>query len=86
MLRSAASGDEAEEPAVEMRGLFMATVNDMDWPRSSSDDGATQRWDLINYLDLMNDTNMNALIFQVRPAGDAFYDSDHIEPWSKSVS
>ena len=38
---------------------------------------------MIDYLDMMADTNMNALLFQVRPAGDAFYASN-LEPWSRS--
>lgn len=35
----------------------------------------------IRYLDRMEELNMNAAIFQVRPVADAFYKSS-IEPWS----
>jgi uncharacterized lipoprotein YddW (UPF0748 family) len=70
------------EPTVEFRSLFMATVDNIDWPRSRSDSVATQRADLLEYLDIMNQTHMNAIMFQARTSGDALYYSQY-EPWSK---
>lgn len=72
----------AEEPTVEFRSLFMATVENIDWPRSRADSVETQRTDLLEYLDIMNQTHMNAIMFQVRTSGDALYNSPY-EPWSK---
>lgn len=72
----------AEEPTVEFRSLFMATVDNIDWPRSRTDPVEVQRADLIEYLDIMNRTHMNAVMFQVRTSGDALYSSEY-EPWSK---
>jgi uncharacterized lipoprotein YddW (UPF0748 family) len=40
---------------------------------------------MINYLNVIANTNMNAIVFQIRPAGDAFYSSS-IEPWSKYLT
>jgi uncharacterized lipoprotein YddW (UPF0748 family) len=39
----------------------------------------------IKMLNTLEANHINALIFQVRPAADAFYDSD-IEPWSKYLT
>ena len=75
----------APPPSSEFRALFMATVNNIDWPTSSADSETEQQNDMINYLNMMQQTNMNALVFQVRTSGDAFYDSS-IEPWSKYLT
>lgn len=75
----------AVEPTQEFRGLFLATVTNIDWPRSRYQDVATQRTELLNYMDMMDQTNMNVVVFQVRPTGDAFY-SSAIEPWSKYLT
>ena len=37
--------------------------------------------ELIAQLDLSQEMNMNAIVFQIRPAADAFYRSE-LEPWS----
>lgn len=60
----------------------MATVYNIDWPSSSSISVTAQQNEFIEYLNIFNSTNINAIMFQVRPVGDAFYQSD-IEPWSK---
>ena len=67
---------------MEFRALFMATVANIDWPRSSDDSVEVQRADLIEYLDIMQASKMNAVMFQVRTSGDALYSSEY-EPWSK---
>lgn len=78
-------GTVVAPPDSEFRSLFMATVWNLDWPSSSSSSSATQQQEMIDYLDMMADTNMNALLFQVRPAGDAFYASN-LEPWSRFLT
>ena len=70
------------EPDSEFRSVFIATAWNVDWPTSSGDSVITQQQQMITYLDMMADTNMNAVVFQVRPVGDAMYDSP-IEPWSR---
>lgn len=69
------------EPDSEFRSVFVATAWNVDWPTSSSDSVSSQQQQLITYLNTMTSTNMNAMVFQVRPAGDAMYNSA-IEPWS----
>ena len=69
-------------PKNEMRGIWVATVNNIDWPSKpglSSDD---QKMELLELLDLTKQYNLNTVIFQVRPAADAFYLSS-IEPWAQ---
>jgi uncharacterized lipoprotein YddW (UPF0748 family) len=72
-------------PDSEFRSLFMATVWNVDYPLSSSGSSSQHQLEMIEYLDEMADTHMNALFFQVRPAGDAFYASS-LEPWSRFLT
>lgn len=70
------------QPKYEFRGVWIATVNNIDWPRAGMTDPAQQRADYIRLLDLHQRNGMNAVIVQVRPAADAFYPSP-LEPWSQ---
>lgn len=76
---------KASYPQKEFRGLWLATVVNIDWPASASSSPATQQHEMKLYLDIMQGLNMNAIIFQVRPAGDAFYSST-LEPWSRYLT
>ncbi len=68
-------------PKREFRGVWIATVANIDWPISYSDSVAKQKADLIDLLDSLSHANINAIIFQVRPECDALYASRY-EPWS----
>lgn len=68
-------------PKREMRGAWIATVTNIDWPIGTISP-ATQKQQLINLLDGLKNINVNAIMFQVRPECDALYQSN-IEPWSK---
>lgn len=70
------------QPAYEFRGVWIATVDNIDWPPRGSKDPAVQKADYIRQLDLHQRNGMNAVIVQVRPAADAFYPSVY-EPWSQ---
>lgn len=65
----------------EFRGVWVATVHNIDWPSKPGLTAATQRSQLLSILDTARQTGLNAVILQVRPACDALYDSPH-EPWS----
>lgn len=65
----------------EFRGVWIATVVNIDWPPANASSEA-QKADFIRQLDLHKRNGMNAIIMQVRPAGDAFYPSPY-EPWSQ---
>jgi len=68
-------------PKPEFRGVWIATVTNLDWPTSRTATPAQQRADLIDLLDRLKAAGTNAVLFQVRAEGDAFYPSA-IEPWS----
>jgi len=65
----------------EFRGVWIATVTNIDWPIGRKPP-EQQKKDLIEILDSHQETGINAIIFQVRPAADAFY-AKSIEPWSQ---
>jgi len=71
--------------AREFRGLWIATVANIDWPSRPGLPVAQQKAELIALLDRAVQLRLNAVIFQVRPAGDAFYASAY-EPWSEYLT
>jgi uncharacterized lipoprotein YddW (UPF0748 family) len=70
------------EPKREFRGVWVATVTNIDWPTSSHSSSSTQIKELNDILDSHQETGINAILFQVRPAADAFYIKSR-EPWSQ---
>lgn len=68
-------------PKRELRGAWIATVANIDWPSKPGLSVDSQREEYIRLLDKLKQLGMNAVIVQVRPAADAFYNSS-IEPWS----
>jgi uncharacterized lipoprotein YddW (UPF0748 family) len=73
------------QPKHEFRGVWIATVANIDWPKGGVTDPVQQRADFINILDQHQRNGMNAMIVQVRPAADAFYPSSY-EPWSEFLT
>ncbi|MCC7194490.1 MAG: family 10 glycosylhydrolase [Gemmatimonadaceae bacterium] len=69
----------------EFRGVWVATVGNMDWPSRPGLSTDSARAELVQLLDAAVATGLNAVFFQVRPAGDAFYVS-RIEPWSEYLT
>ncbi|WP_169719256.1 glycoside hydrolase family 10 protein [Algoriphagus mannitolivorans] len=69
----------------EFRGVWIATVANIDWPVSGTDPWEKQKRDFIALLDYYKDLNFNAVIVQIRTAGDAFYQSNYA-PWSKYLT
>lgn len=65
----------------EWRAVWIATVNNIDWPSKPGLSSQQQQKELIDYLDLFKSLNINAVVLQVRPTADAFYKSE-LEPWS----
>jgi uncharacterized lipoprotein YddW (UPF0748 family) len=66
----------------EFRGVWIATVDNIDWPLRGMVDAESQKAEYIRQLDMHQRNGMNAVIVQVRPAADAFYPSPY-EPWSQ---
>ena len=69
-------------PKRELRGMWIATVENIDWPNQRGQAPEQYRRDYRRLLDAGQRAGLNAVFVQIRPASDAFYKSD-IEPWSK---
>lgn len=69
----------------EMRAAWISTVFNKDWPSETGLSAKQQQAELIKLLDLHKKNGMNAIIFQIRTAADALYDSP-FEPWSQWLS
>ena len=72
----------AKYPKREMRAVWIATIANIDWPSSSNLTSGEQQKEFIELLDLCKQYNMYTVVFQIRPASDAFYASQ-FEPWSQ---
>ena len=64
-----------------MRGTWIATVANIDWPLKAGANEAVQKQEMLAILDNVLKNNMNCVAFQIRPTADALYRSAH-EPWS----
>ena len=72
----------ADKHVFEFRGVWVATIENIDWPSKKGLSNEEQKAEYIALLDLHQKNGMNAIIMQVRPAGDALYPST-LEPWSE---
>ncbi len=70
------------QPTHEFRGVWIASVANIDWPPPGMFNVDSQKQEYIRQLDMHLQNGMNAMIVQVRPAADAFYPSPY-EPWSQ---
>ncbi|NLU66264.1 family 10 glycosylhydrolase [Streptomyces sp. HNM0574] len=68
--------------AHEMRGMWLATVDNRDWPSEAGLSPDAQRRELTASLDAAADRRLNTVFFQARPTADALWPSPH-EPWSE---
>jgi uncharacterized lipoprotein YddW (UPF0748 family) len=78
-------GPSVDSPApivrTEMRGLWVATVANIDWPSRKGLSQKAQKKELLDILDRASRIGFNTIVLQVRPAADALYASPH-EPWA----
>ncbi|MES2701274.1 MAG: family 10 glycosylhydrolase [Bacteroidota bacterium] len=81
LLLSFANHSNAQTPKREFRGAWIATVANIDWPSRPGLPAVEQQQQFIHRLDQLKDLGCNAVIVQIRPVCDAFYDSK-LEPWS----
>jgi len=69
-------------PKREFRGAWIHVIGQSQYATMQPDE---MKKYFLKMLDSLEVCHVNALIFQVRPTADAFYDSD-IEPWSKYLT
>jgi uncharacterized lipoprotein YddW (UPF0748 family) len=72
-------------PKREFRGVWVATVVNIDWPSKAGLSTQQQKDELIKLLDKHQEEGINAIMFQIRPATDAFY-AKGTEPWSQYLT
>jgi uncharacterized lipoprotein YddW (UPF0748 family) len=68
-------------PLTEMRGAWLTTVVNLDWPSSRELTVDQQKQEMIILLDSLKYAGINAIFFQVRSEADAMFPSPY-EPWS----
>jgi uncharacterized lipoprotein YddW (UPF0748 family) len=66
----------------EFRAVWIATVDNIDWPTKGNYNADSQKVEFIKMLDTFKSIGINAVIAQIRTAADAFYPSQY-EPWSE---
>ncbi len=69
----------------EYRGVWVATVANIDWPSKPGLPSDQQQAEAIKILDTAADLKMNVIVLQVRTSCDALYESQ-LEPWSYFLS
>ena len=69
----------------EFRAAWVATVFNIDWPSRTGLTAAAAQSELAGIVDVAARNGLNALVFQVRPEGDALYRSA-LEPWSRFLT
>ncbi|MCI0384259.1 glycoside hydrolase family 10 protein [Streptomyces sp. CNQ085] len=68
-----------------LRGVWVATVANIDWPARPGLAAAEQRRQLLAHLDTAVERRLNTVFFQVRPTADALWPSPY-EPWAQYLT
>ena len=69
----------------EFRGVWIATVANIDWPSRPGLPVDAQQRELLALLERARDAGLNAVVLHVRPAADALYRSA-LEPWGAMLT
>lgn len=69
----------------EFRGVWVASVSNINWPSKPGLSTAEQQAELLAILDRAAALRLNAVLLQMRPACDALYPSK-LEPWSEYLT
>lgn len=69
----------------QFRGAWVSTVLNLDFPSKKNMSEQEYKSEYTKILNNLENLNMNAVIFQVRPKSDAFYASK-INPWSEYLT
>ena len=84
-LQNATENPQPPPAPREFRAAWIATVANIDWPSKKGLSVEQQKQEIIRVVSRAKELNLNALIFQVRPAADALYVSA-LEPWSEYLT
>lgn len=72
-------------PKREFRAMWIASVLNINWPRTAGSSITQQQNEFIEWMELAREINLNAVFSQVRPTADAFWPSRY-EPWSQYLT
>lgn len=78
------SASAQTSPNRELRGVWVATVSNLDWPVKGAS-AESQKAALQTMFDKIKEANLNVVFFQIRTECDAFYNSSK-EPWSRFLT
>ena len=84
-LLACATDPPPKAPKREFRAVWVATFHNIDWPSAKGLAPAAQKQEFEELLARQQQNGMNALFVQVRPSGDAFYQSN-LAPWSEYLT
>jgi uncharacterized lipoprotein YddW (UPF0748 family) len=79
------AADSPPQPRREFRGVWIASVANINWPSKPGLPVAQQQSELRAMLDRAVELKLNAVILQVRPSAEALYESK-LEPWSEYLT
>ena len=68
---------------INEKAVWITTVYSLDWPKKK--DEGLQKKELTDMLDKLEEHGFNRVYFQVRPRGDAFYESENFS-WSSFLT
>ncbi|MFI0787817.1 glycoside hydrolase family 10 protein [Streptomyces lydicus] len=85
LLTAGAPAPSAGAPRREMRGVWLATVANLDWPSRTRLTAAEQQRELRAHFDTAVARKLNTVFFQVRPTADALWPSPY-EPWTQYLT
>jgi len=69
----------------ELRGVWIASVFNINFPSKTGLSAEQMKAEIDDIIKTCKETNLNAIFFQVRPTGDALYDSEYF-PTSKYLT
>ncbi len=73
------------QPKYEFRAVWIASVENIDWPSKKGLSVTEQKDEFIRILNMHQRNGLNAVIMQIRPVADALYQSQY-EPWSEYLT
>jgi len=73
---------QSSTPKREFRGIWIATVENIDFPSNKYLSTEQQKKEFIAIIDRLKKDKFNSVFVQIRPSCDAFYESS-FEPWSE---
>lgn len=73
------------QPTAELRGAWVATVANIDWPSKPGLAPERQKAEIDSLFDVLKSLRMNTVFVQVRPAADALYPTK-FAPWSRYLT